>query len=276
MREGGIWMVISVRPPLGSEKPSRVQGSILGVRPEKGENLTLRMKSFVGIGTALLMALMVAVVALPVDRADAAKLTACVNKKTGAVKMVFGNKAKKKCPKGYKKVTWDSQSGSKLSVYGADGKRVGRFLGILPDELPIFQVERNGGIYSYLSGGILFPSNATSGLNVSFKTADCSGDAYIPAGGGFPQWYLDFITDSLAGMNRIVFRSVGQFGFGVPRAWVGNLTFEEVPIATNLFKLDDTTGACVPGEQGFNGTLLGLDEVTVPTPYDFQGPLEVR
>ena len=216
--------------------------------------------------------------AIPDGRADAAKLTACVNTKTGAMKMVFGNKAKKKCPKGHKKVTWNSQgpAGPNLSVFGADGQRVGRFLGATANfELPLFQVQRNGGIYNYLGGGTLFPSNQT-GLNVAFKTADCSGGAFVPAGGGLPPWYLDFITKSLAGTNRIVFRAFGQFGFSDPRAWVGNLTSEQVANATNLFELDSTTGACVAGEQGFTGTLLGLDEVVVPQPYDFEGPLEIR
>ena len=245
--------------------------------------MALGMKSLLGIGMALLMALMVATVALPVSQADAAKLTACVNKKTGAMKMVFGKKAKKKCPKGYTKVTWNSQgpAGPNLSVYDSAGNRVGRFLGIdvASAELPVYQVAREGGIYSYFGSGTMLPTGFAGGaaLPITFKENTCTGDAYLVAGGSPPaQWYLDFLGKALSGMNRIVTRTVEISGFGVPEAWVGNETYEEISGAgISLYGIDGS-GNCVEEDSGFTGILFGLDSVDVPTPYDFDGPLEVR
>lgn len=246
--------------------------------------MTVRVKSILGGGTVALLALLaltVAALALPVERADAAKMTACVNKKTGAMKMVFGKKAKKKCPKGHKKVTWNSRgpAGPNLSVYDSDGRRVGRFLGTLAldVELPVFQVARKGGIYVYMGSGTLLPSDYLGGdsIPVVYKTNDCSGDAYV-AGLISSQWYIDFLAKSLAGMNRLVYRPFEQSGFGVPKVWVGNETTEVTPgggIAT--FQIDGN-GACVLDQAVFVGVLFGLDSVTVPSPYDFNGPLRVR
>lgn len=252
-------------------------------RANKGDSLTVGMKSLLGAGTAVLMALMVAAVALPVERADAAKMTACVNKKTGTMKMVFGKKAKKNCPKGYKKVTWNSQgpAGPNLSVYDSNNQRVGRFLGVVNAgyELPIFQVQREGGIYNYFGSGTLLPIDFMGGgfPPFSFKTNDCTGDAYLATGGGVPgQWYIDFLTKSLAGMNRIVVRSIEPTGFGVPTAWVGDETSELISGGgIPIYELDGN-GACVAGDPAFVGVLFGVDEVSIPKPYDFDGPLEVR
>lgn len=272
---------------LGTAKPSRLIVERFSKRKterDEGGTLTVGMKSLTcGVTAALLalLILMIATLTLPVERADAAKMTACVNKKTGAMKMVFGNQAKKKCPKGYKKVTWNSQgpAGPNLSVYDSNDQRVGRFLGIqtLGFEVPLFQVAREGGIYSYLGSGTLLPSNALGGqYPVSYKTNDCTGDPYVPQAGVPPQFYLDFLTKSLAGMNRIVFRTIEAAGFGVPKAWVGNETYEMTPAAGIPLYEIDPSGACVSEDPAFAGILLGLDEVSIPTPYDFDGPLEVR
>lgn len=247
---------------------------------DEGDSLTVGMKSLLGAGTAILMALMVAALALPVERANAAKMTACVNKKNGTMKMVFGKKAKKKCPKGYKKVTWNSQgpAGPNLSVYDSNNQRVGRFLGVSGESgLPVFEVARQGGIYNYLNNGSLLPGGFQGGgVPVTFKTNDCTGNAYVAASGASPgPWYIDLLTKSLSGMNRVVYRSFQITGFGTPLVWVGNMTSEEVTVAIPTYEFDDT-GACVPDQANFTGTLFGLDSVPTPTPYDFTGPLEIR
>lgn len=248
---------------------------------DEGDSLTVGMKSLLGAGTAILMALMVAAVALPVERAEAAKMTACVNKKTGTMKMVFGKKAKKKCPKGYKKVTWNSQgpAGPNLSVFDSNDQRVGRFVGVttVGSELPIFQVVREGGIYNYLGSGTLLPADFLGGgIPFAYTTADCSGEPYLAAGGAPGQWYIDFLGKSLAGMNRLVVRSFDQSGFGVPTAWVGNETSEVTSGGGIPIYGIDSNGTCALGDPGFVGVLFGLDEVSVPKPYDFDGPLEIR
>ena len=64
--------------------------------------------------------------------AGAAKLTACVKKKSGAMRLVSGKKAKKKCPKGWRKVTWEKGKGvAPLKVVAADGKVVGTLVGMV-------------------------------------------------------------------------------------------------------------------------------------------------
>lgn len=228
---------------------------------------------------AVVLSMAVASVVMPVASADAAKLTACVNKKTGNVKMRFGKKAKKKCPKGWKKVVWnDSKTGALPSVYSADNRLVGKFLGsgFLFGPWPIYTVQRSGGQYIYDVG-----TGELQGLfgSPNFTTADCAGPAYLGFGSmtPIPQAVVDRYEISLGGSNRWVFRTEDTLGnLGMPRAWTGNGTSEVVGAAIQTYDLNDSTGACEPDDAAFTGVLLGLREVTIPTPYDFTGPLTIR
>lgn len=227
---------------------------------------------------AVVLSMAVASVVMPVASADAAKLTACVNKKTGNMKMRFGKKAKKKCPKGWKKVVWnDSKSGALPSVYSADNRLVGKFLGsgALFAPWPFFTVERGGGQYIYEAG-----TGALLGLgSPDFTTADCAGPAYVTLTSPtpVPQGVVDRYVSALRGSTRITFRTEDPLGnIGVPRAWTGDGTSQAVgaPIAT--YDLDSETGACEVDAPAFTGSLLGLKSVAIPTPYDFTGPLTIR
>src|SRR6478735_3290281 len=85
--------------------------------------------------------------------ADAATLTACVNKKTGEMRLRTGKAAKKKCPKGWRKVRWNTKGaagkqgtpgvngtngtngapGPNISVKDATGAVVGQLMGVIPE-----------------------------------------------------------------------------------------------------------------------------------------------
>lgn len=226
-------------------------------------------------GLALVVAL-VAMVAMSRAEADAATLTACVNKKTGATKMVFGNKAKRKCPKGSRKVTWPNESG--LSVFDATGRKVGRLLGVTQSgPYTIFQVLRNGGAYSYMAGGPLFPTfdPITGPFPVSFKTADCSGKAYLAAGGVQPPFFQDLLKRSYRGQYRHVFRTFTSSGLGTPVARTGDGTVEYGGVVST-YTLNSFSGECELDEASFTGGLYGLKTVQIPKPVDFTGPLKVR
>ncbi len=227
------------------------------------------------LAIALLGAL-IALAAMPRAEADAATLTACVNNKTGAMKMVFGNKAKRKCPKGSKKVTWPNESG--LSVFDANGKRVGRLLGVSQfGPYTLLQVLRSGGSYTYSSGGPLFPSvdPNTGFAAVTFKTADCSGKAYVASGGVQPPFIQDLLKKSFLGDYRLIFRTFQGSGLGTPVAHTGDGTVEYGPLVTT-YTLNPNTGACELDEASFTGGLYGLKTVSIPNPVDFTGPLRIR
>ena len=238
--------------------------------------MSIRLNPIVAAGTALVLALAVAVVAIPAEKAGAATLTACVNKKTGEMKMRFGNKAKKKCPKGFKKVTWNDSSTSPLStVYGADGTRAGKFLGAgLLSGFPIYAVLRNGGQYFYSAGtGEMLDILGSP----SFTDATCSGTAYAATTGSLSTTETNRYIKLLGGTFRSVFRTQSALGdFGAPLVWTGNGTSSTVAAVT-LYELNDETGACEASPGGaFTGVLFGMRSVPTPTPYDFQGPLEIR
>lgn len=227
---------------------------------------------------ALALALTLSAVVVPVATADAATLTACVNKKNGNVKMRFGKKAKKKCPKGWKKVRWnDSNTGALAAVYSGDGKRVGKFLGssFLFGPFPIYAVQRDGGQYLYETG-----SGDLLGIgSPDFTTADCTGPGYlgIDSATPVPQGIVDRYVASLLGPTRIVFRTEDSLGnLGVPRAWTGSGTSEVIGAGIATYDLNGETGACEIDEPAFTGVLISLRQVTIPTPYDFVGPLTVR
>lgn len=244
-------------------------------------SFSIKSSTVVGIATllAVLLSMVVSSVVMPVATADAAKLTACVNKKTGEMKIRFGNKAKKKCPKGYRKVTWNDSSTSTLpSVYAADGTRIGSFLGSLPFFFgpgPNFSVLRNGGQYVYGSGdGALIPLGSPD-----FTDAACSGPAFLGLSSAtpVPAGVIARYMKSLAGTTRIVFRTQDASGLlGVPRAWTGDRTSQTVGAAIATYDLNSETGACELDDPAFTGALLGLRSVTLPVPYDFEGPLSVR
>ncbi len=207
--------------------------------------------------------------------ATAAKLTACVNKKTGAMRLVSGKKAKKKCPKGWRKVTWQKDKGrTGLQVVAADGKVVGILVGMSPIGTGVnaFTILRNGGIYTYLGGGQLYPTSAMGSLP-EFKTADCSGPAYVGLDGAVPAVTLDFYRGLFGGPFRLVFRTFSPLGLGPASTWKFQGATEDVLVGIPLYELQ-SDGTCDPSDPAFTGTLFQFD--SQPAPPDFAGPLRIR
>lgn len=229
------------------------------------------------VATAIaMMVLGLSILGSRASTADAAKLTACVSKKTGAVQILLGKKAKGKCRKGSKKISLDDGNGR--PVVDAKGRRVGTLVGTSEaGPYAIFQVLRNGGIYNYMGGGALFPTDLTSGgaFPVNYKTADCSGKAYITSAGFPPASFVNLLKNALRGQFRAVNREFTGSGFGTPKAFTGDGTTENVAVAITTYEIN-SSGICVVDTASFTGILYGMRVVSIPKPIDFTGPLRIR
>lgn len=238
---------------------------------------------------ALLVAGVAGVAVMPTATAGAATITACVKSKTGDVRIRSGPAAKRKCPKGWTKVRWNTTGaagkqgipgigtpgaqglqglpGPAINVKDASGAIVGQFTGSLLTGFPVFSVLREGGLYVYLGSGQLFPF----GARPSFKTTDCSGAAFLRfnALGAFTPATFLLLT---GGHYRVVFRTNAAGVLGPASAWKARGTTEAV-VAMQLYQRDPTTGACAAEAAAYTGDLEPLDSVTAPP--DFTGPLTI-
>lgn len=242
------------------------------------DRMHLRGRSFITVALigAMVLGLALAGSMANAPEAGAAKLTACVNKKTGAMRLVSGKKAKKKCPKGWRKVTWEKDKGNgPLRVFSADGKLVGTLVGTGPvgPGVSAYSVLRNGGIYSYLGGGQLFPAQAFSAAGPEFKTADCTGTAYIGLEGVITPTIQDFYTGLFGGTFRFILREFSPAGLSPALSWKFSGLTEPIAVATPLYELE-ADGTCSPGNPTFTGTLFQFNSETAPP--DFKGPLSIR
>jgi hypothetical protein len=218
-------------------------------------------------------AALLATLVMPAAEADAAKLTACVKKKTGAMKLVTGKKAKKKCPKGWRKVTWNTRgprgpqgpAGPQLMLKDATGAIVGKFLGVYPSGGTIYIVERDGGQYVYFGSGTLYPTGSPS-----YTTADCSDTARLTSSSGVA--YTEMVLKLIGGPFRFVFRTSTGGLFGPAMAWKSSGTYESV-VTAPLYRMNGSTGVCELDDPAFTGELIALDPV--PAPPDFVGPLVI-
>jgi hypothetical protein len=224
----------------------------------------------------LLLAIVLAASMAVAPEARAAQQVACVNNKTGDMRLVSGKKAKKKCPKGWRKVRWEQVKGNLgYRAYSADGKLVGKVVGVtpIPGGLTTLSILRNGGRYDYTFGGFLFPAAGISGLSLSFTTPDCSGPAYAPLGGSPTPEYEALIRSQISGSFRVTARTITPFGFGPSKAWKFNGASQNVAVPTDLYE-EGTDGTCTVQTPGYTGTLLEFS--SVPAPPDFKGPLRLR
>ena len=225
---------------------------------------------------ALSAGLLAAATAAPPAQAATGVVTACVKKKTGEVRVLSAKKASKKCKKGWKKVSWNQQgaqgdkgaAGPNLLVKDATGKTLGKLLGVLPVELTLFQVEIDGGAYSYLPNGSVFPGSPLSGPSpMVFTDNTCSGTAFLTLSAAL----ADLFTQSANGPSRIVYRASSP-SLGPVRAWKFSTTVMDVA-AQPLYELD-SSGVCGPSDPAtFTGKLGALVPTTAPP--DVPGPLTV-
>lgn len=234
------------------------------------------------------LALVAAVALSAPAAAPAATITACVHKKTGDLKIRSGKAAKKKCPKGWKRLRWTDSGktgksgkqgaqgpagvqgvqgpvGPQLSVKDSGGAVVGQFMGLFPQPFPIYIVLRDGGFWYYLGSGQLYPFGSPN-----WKTADCSGTAYMRSPGGGLS--TSVVLALVGGHFRQVFRTAGSGTFGPASAWKSNGTSETLGAPTQLYERDGA-GVCTADGAPATGDLLALDPV--PAPPDYAGPLVV-
>ncbi|MCB0828874.1 MAG: hypothetical protein KDB62_08720 [Solirubrobacterales bacterium] len=149
-------------------------------------------------------------------------------------------------------------SEAQLKVLNGDGSVLGTLAGVLPSGIPIFQVIIDGGIYTYLPSGQVYPF---TGPSPAYKNNACSGTAYVEAD---DQAEADLLFANLAGgPSRITYRTTAGGNLGPVSAWQFTKTTENV-VGQNLWERDDT-GACVPTSSSpFTGVLIALDPVTAP------------
>lgn len=235
------------------------------------------------VAAALVLGAGLALAPAAAPPADAATITACVKKKTGALRLRSGAKAKRKCPKGWSKLRWNTTgpagkqgapgapgapglqgpAGPQLQVKDKNGAVVGTYLSVLPFELGLLSVERDGGWYTYFPSGQLFAP-----ASPNWTTNDCSGTAYLPSSG--PAYFKQVLPALAGGPFRVVFRATDPLG--PASAWKVNGGIQAVS-ATQLYRRNSTTGNCETGGPPFTGDLFFLD--ATPAPPDFAGPLTI-
>ena len=244
---------------------------------------------------------------------SAKELVACVKLPKGSKKngtMLFRQPTTTGCKKGWMKIWWNNvgpqgipgpegPAGPKIYVTDATGARVGQFLGYsgaspffvtgsknrshsdrarsagggILGVLQTVAVLRDGGIYSYLMNGRLWPS-AFGYEEIYWSDNACSQSPFLAVGNGDPS--LTEIANDLAlaatGQQRLVTRSL-QNGFGAPaQAFTGTGVAEFVSGPQDVYRINND-GNCVGAGAESNFWILPLKAVT--TPPDFKGPLTV-
>ncbi|TXH32369.1 MAG: hypothetical protein E6Q91_01405 [Actinobacteria bacterium] len=230
------------------------------------------LKQILGAGTAIAVGTgaLLGGVASPVQ---AKTVKACVKKKTGDVRILTG---KKKCKKGWKKVSWNQKGktgpqgkqgaqGPNLVVKDGTGKVLGKFLGVLPEGLSLISVEIDGGSYLYLPSGIIYPGFSSS--SPSYKTNTCTGTGYVESSSPLS---TQFLTGAAGGPSRLVYRPSTPV-LGPPSAWKLTSTSENV-VNQPLWERD-SSGACVVNLPNYTGALVALESIAAP--QDVPGPLTI-
>ena len=201
--------------------------------------------------------------------AQAKTIKACVKKSNGAVKFI--NKKNKKCKKGWKLKTWNSEgpqgpAGPNWIVKDKNGTTLGTFAGYSNiGLLPIVSVMvDDGGLYSYDADGVLNNNNAA----LLFLNNGCTDAVIRRNTNGELQPYLR----SAGGNGRAVFQVTNAT---TASAWrVAATTTTTVPIAANmLFKKDSDTGACSAATHAA-GFYVPLSTATAPV-VAAPGPLQI-
>lgn len=246
---------------------------------------------------ALMAALGFALLSVKTPAAGAATVTACVKKRSGAVRIRSGKAAKRRCPKGWKRVRWNTSGkrgkrgktgkpgaqgvagvpgvpgvagvqglagppGPALSVKDKDGAVLGQFMGLVPSGFPIFLVQREGGFFYY------YPSGQLLGIgSPSWKTSNCQGTAYLEAGSAFE---VQVFAALVGGPFRTVYRSSAG-ALGAPSAWkMGGVA--EALVNVQLYRRN-SSGVCETDGPPSSSTIVSLEQITPPP--DVPGPLTV-
>lgn len=207
--------------------------------------------------------------------ADAAKRIVCTKGKTGKTKLITAGKTGKACPRLWRRVARKSRAKRKrargaVQVRDAKGRFVGRSLGVFPAPYPIYMVEHNRGVFTYVGTGKLV---GLASLPPVYRTMDCSGPAWVQSPA--PAAKRRMVRKLLGGSYRVVFRPMtgSLTPKGKAKAWKSSGKFKAAT-AIQLYRQNGSTGACEPSGGPFTGDLLRLKRVG--TPRDFTGPLRLR
>lgn len=247
--------------------------------------------------------------ALP-KQAAAKTVTACVSKKSGATKVLLGSKAKKKCAKGWSKMTWNvagpagangasgangangapgaagakGADGGALLVRDAASNRIGRYAGVPASSalFPLVQVlGDDGGIYTYLESGQLAPSALTAvggggglaAVQPQFTNSACAGSGVLFA----PAASEALLSLFVGGTTRIVHRTlVGPriTDMSPARVWKLSTTITTITVAPPAVYELDPAGVCAPTAAPAAGYVaVTLD--AIPAPPDGVGRLVI-
>ncbi|MEZ5159209.1 MAG: hypothetical protein R2687_10295 [Candidatus Nanopelagicales bacterium] len=213
--------------------------------------------------------------------AQAKTIKACVKKSDGTLKIL----KKKKCKKGWKKVTWGTkgpagQNGSSGSngvngvpgpagpswvVKDEAGKTLGTFAGYGFGLLPLVSViAADGGVFGYAADGKLQNNNA----DLFFRNNACTDAAWWSVTSSGLREYLD----SAGGAGRAVFQVTGAPTASAWKVDVATTTTTYVP-GNTLFKKNATTGACAANANPA-GYIVPLTSAPAPV-VAATGPLSI-
>lgn len=210
-------------------------------------------------------------VAVAAPAAQAAPRKACVNKKSGELRILL--KSGKKCKKGWTKVSWNQTgatgpAGSSggagpvavVQVKDASGAAIGHsLLDVYTGIAPAILVYTEGGAYTYS----LATGKVKSSGGVYYTDAVCSPSTAVTSIWSTPEY--------LAALNSFA-RVVDRPNDLVPaRAFKGTSVVRAVTPTDQFWRLD-STNACVPIWTGMD-TLAVLSQVA--TPADRPGPLSI-
>jgi hypothetical protein len=254
-------------------------------------------------------------VALPAtaSAASSTTITACVKTRTGVFKILTAKQAKKKCPKGSKKVTWsvkgkngkngtngkngasgkngtDGASGaagasSVVPVHDSAGNLLGQYAGTVAPAFAIAIARTvynvlgpDGGLYQYYADGRLVPSVLSFEATPLFRDSACAGTAYLTS--GQPG---DALLSGVSDASRWVYRPIDSADpstpqFGPARAWKFTGATMTVPPMAGTFYVQDPSGVCIAADDAavaaFAGATLPVLK-SVPAPPDGVGTIVV-
>lgn len=204
-------------------------------------------------------------------QAKQTKKVACVKKKTGKMRLV---KAKRKCPKGWKRIEWNKkgQTGqegdrgpdaSLGTVVDGNGATVGELTGLSEYTrwAVSYTVAIGGGLYAYDLNGRLLANEG-----VAYKRTDCKGSGYLLVGG-----ISEFEQILLKSPELRVVGNRSERSTAKPRVYRVPGTSREVADTKYFYVNDDDE--CVSA-----GIVSGveLDLVPVRGVGDVPGPLRIR
>lgn len=261
--------------PISQRRVFRVAATILAT------SVAATGVTAVGLGTTANAQSTPAVVAAPTAGTS---YKACVNKRTGEMRMLLSKKAKKrKCAKGWRKITWssDAQPGSPgapgaggatgdrgalgtLEVYDSAGSKIGSLLGGLSFMSPyqMYTVATDSGTYIYTDSGVVIPNFTPYYLNNT-----CTGTTYTSVSDS----ELSNVLAQAGTSARMVTR-ISEPSLGPVKAY--SITGASTPVvAVNAWRLS-STGVCTDASP-LTTNLVTLDAVT-PAPTDRPGPLSLR